>query len=255
MSSVSTSVASAPGRLDLLGGVADYSGVLVLEVATQARTTVTTEPADAFEVGEVILTPEDLRALAGAANSSVRTTLAGVPTWTRYPIGVAVVLVRHGVLEPPRVRITVESDVPIAMGASSSVALEVATARGARCASQIVPPLRLAVLCQEAENGIVGAPCGIMDQVAVAVGEPGAVLPILCRPASVEAPVALPPGIEVVGWPSGAAHDVAGDPYGRARAAAFMGKRIAEDAHAGLVLLDLGAARDLAGRPAPGGHG
>ncbi len=95
---------------------------------------------------------------------------------------------------------------------------------------QIVQPLRLAALCQEAENGIVGAPCGIMDQVAVAVGEPGAVLPILCRPASVEAPVAWPPGIEVVGWPSGAAHDVAGDPYGRARAAAFMGKRMAEAA-------------------------
>ena len=81
--------------------------------------------------------------------------------------------------------------------------------------------------CQAAENGIVGAPCGIMDQVAVTLGQPGAVLPILCRPASVEAPVAIPDGYEVVSWPSGAAHDIAGDPYAVARAASFMGRRIA----------------------------
>ena len=75
---------------------------------------------------------------------------------------------------------------------------------------------------------MVGAPCGVMDQVAVALGSPGAVLPILCRPASPWPAVMLPPDLEIVGWPSGAAHDVSGAPYRRARAAAFMGKRIVE---------------------------
>jgi L-arabinokinase len=42
--------------------------------------------------------------------------------------------------------------------------------------------------------------------------------------------VPLPPGLDVVGWPSGAQHDVSGLPYRRARAAAFMGKRIVEEA-------------------------
>jgi galactokinase len=226
---VPTSVGSAPGRLDLLGGVADYSGALVLEVPTQATTTVTAEPDDRLRVGEVALSADDLRAIAGGSDADAREALAGAASWTRYPIGVAVVLVRHGVIEPPRVRLTVDSTVPIAMGASSSAALEVATAR-ALGADRRLEPLQLALLCQEAENGIVGAPCGVMDQVAVAVGQPGAALPILCRPASAEAPVALPPGTEVVGWPSGAAHDIAADPYGRARAAAFMGKRVAEAA-------------------------
>jgi galactokinase len=63
----------------------------------------------------------------------------------------------------------------------------------------------------------------------VALGTPGAVLPILCRPASPRPPVMLPPGVDVVGWPTGAEHDVSGAPYRRARAAAFMGKRIVED--------------------------
>jgi L-arabinokinase len=96
--------------------------------------------------------------------------------------------------------------------------------------SHEVDPLYLATLCQEAENHVVGAPCGIMDQVTVALGVPGAVLPILCRPASVSARIPLPPEIEVVGWPTGAEHDVSGAPYRRARVAAFMGKRIVEHA-------------------------
>ncbi len=40
--------------------------------------------------------------------------------------------------------------------------------------------------------------------------------------------MALPPEVEVVGWPTGAEHDVSGLPYHRARTAAFMGKRMVE---------------------------
>ena len=94
-------------------------------------------------------------------------------------------LVRHGVIDPPRGAARVSSDVPQSVGVSSSAALEVATARA--LGADVLDPLRLAALCQEAENHVVGAPCGIMDQVTVAVGTPGAILPILCRPASVQA--------------------------------------------------------------------
>ncbi len=225
---MSASVGSAPGRLDLLGGVADYSGALVLEVATAVRTTVTAEPTDGLlAVGEVSLPVGEVARIAALPYAEVRAELAAAPRWARYPLGVALVLVRHRVIDAPAVRLSITSEVPVSMGVSSSAALEVATARalGARA-----EPLRLAALCQEAENQVVGAPCGIMDQVAVALGVPGDVLPILCRPASVEAPVAMPPGVDVVGWPSGAAHDVAGDPYAVARTACFMGKRMVEEA-------------------------
>ena len=206
-------IGSAPGRLDLLGGVADYSGALVLETPTRCRTTVTATPADALVVGPARL---EVDGAMGPAD------LAGFPRWTHYLLGVAVVLVRHGVIEPPRVELRVASDVPVSVGVSSSAALEVATARAL---GADVDPLRLALLCQEAENHLVGAPCGVMDQVAVSLGEPGSVLPILCRPASVRPLVPLA-GREVVGWLTGAEHDVSGLPYRRARAAAFMGRRI-----------------------------
>jgi L-arabinokinase len=221
---------SAPGRLDLLGGVADYAGALVLEVPTRLTTTVLAEPADAFVVGTVRLTVDEIEQLARLPYPDVRAALAPHPRWTHYLIGVALVLVRHHAIEHPRVELSVSSEVPQSVGVSSSAALEVATARALGAGA--IDPLRLAALCQEAENQVVGAPCGIMDQVVVAMGRTGAVLPILCRPASVQAPSPLPPGVEVVGVPTGAAHDVSGVPYRRARAAAFMGKRIIERAEA-----------------------
>lgn len=43
----------------------------------------------------------------------------------------------------------------------------------------------LALLCQKVENCIVGAPCGVMDQMASALGREGELLALLCRPATV----------------------------------------------------------------------
>ena len=216
---------SAPGRLDLMGGVADYSGALVLEIPTRQRTEVVASPDGALVVGPAVIPAHELERLAAAPYAEVRQAWADYPRWTLYLLGVALVLVRHEVIPPPRVKLEVSSDLPVSVGVASSAALEVATARAL---GADMDPLRLATLCQEAENHVVGAPCGVMDQVAVVAGRAGAVLPVLCRPASVWASVPLPKGLEVVGWPTGAQHDVGGLPYRRARAAAFMGKRMVE---------------------------
>jgi len=223
---MTSTTGSATGRLDLLGGVADYAGALVLEVPTRASTTVVAEAADTFTVGPVHLDVDELTELAGLPYPELRAALAPWPRWTHYVLGVALVLARRGEVAPTPVRVSVTSDVPQSVGVSSSAALEVATARA--LGAREIDPLRLALLCQEAENHVVGAPCGVMDQVVVAMGCAGAVLPILCRPASVHPPLPLPDSLEVVGWPTGAEHDVSGVPYRRARAASFMGKRIVE---------------------------
>lgn len=217
---------SAPGRLDLLGGVADYAGALVLEVPTYRSTDVVAEPYDTFAVGPVKVTSSDLVQLAKLSYDEVRQALTPLPRWTHYVLGVVLVLLRHDIIDSTPMRFDVTSDVPMSVGVASSAALEVAVARSL---TTDVDPLRLAVLCQEAENQVVGAPCGIMDQVAVAAGQPGSLLPVFCRPASLLASVPLG-DLEVVGWLSGAEHDVSGAAYRRARAAAFMGKRMVEEA-------------------------
>jgi L-arabinokinase len=85
----------------------------------------------------------------------------------------------------------------------------------------------LARLGQQAENHIVGAPCGLMDQLTCAYGTPGLLLPIICRPDELLESVPLPQDMAVVGWPSGIKHAVSDSPYGTARTAAFMGLKIA----------------------------
>lgn len=217
----------APGRLDLLGGVADYGGALVLETPTRVRTVVEVTPAATLGVGDARYRPEELAALATRPYPEIRAELAAHARWTHYSLGVVLVLVRHGVIDPPTGHVAVRSEVPIAVGVSSSAAIEVATARAFGVS---MPPLDVARWCQEAENEVVGAPCGVMDQVVVSVGRPGEVLPIRCRTVTVDPGIVVPPTHEVVGVPTGETHDVSGQPYRVARTAAHMGKVLVEAA-------------------------
>lgn len=75
----------------------------------------------------------------------------------------------------------------------------------------------------QAENLIVGAPCGIMDQLACSLGREGELLAILCQPGHVVGRLPIPSGLRFWALDSGAYHSVAGDVYSRVRTAAFMG--------------------------------
>jgi galactokinase len=231
----------APGRLDFLGGVADYSGSLVLEMPTQVRTTVTLTPekskeasfaSPAFGVAAFDLAP--LRELVGrdAAPAEFRAHLdeTKFPQWARYPLGCFIILVRHARWFPDSgFLLQISSTVPDGQGVSSSAALEIATLRTLNQAASLgLSATELARLGQQAENLIVGASCGLMDQLASSCGRPGELLPILCRPDTLFDPLPLPKGLIIAGWPSGVKHRVGASPYATARAAAFMGKRILE---------------------------
>ena len=74
------------------------------------------------------------------------------------------------------------SDLPLGGGLSSSAALEVATATALAAASgTALSPAETARLCQEAEQRFAGVPCGIMDQLASAMGDPAGALLIDCE--------------------------------------------------------------------------
>ena len=119
------------------------------------------------------------------------------------------------------------STVPLGAGVASSAAVEVATMRAAGAAfGARLDGLRLAALCQMVENRVVGAPCGIMDQVTCTLGEAGRLLALRCQPHDVLGWHAPPPGATFVGLDSGVKHAVGGRRYGRARCAAFMGREI-----------------------------
>ena len=79
------------------------------------------------------------------------------------------------------------------------------------------------------ENFVVGAPCGIMDQMASACGLENNLFAILCQHAELVGSVPLPPEIGVWGIDSGVRHAVTGSDYNSVRVEAFMGYRIIAD--------------------------
>ena len=98
-----------------------------------------------------------------------------------------------------------------------------------------IEPRELAMLCQKVENSIVGAACGVMDQVTAHCGVENALTSLLCQPAEIGEAVKIPDGIEFWGVDSGVRHAVAGSDYTSVRVGAFMGYRII----AGLAGLDV----------------
>ncbi|HTI13205.1 MAG TPA: galactokinase family protein [Dictyobacter sp.] len=237
-------VGRAPGRLDLMGGIADYSGSLVLQMPLAVATIVAlqsiSEPTlvvcstTASEIaGDTIvqLPLDQLHQQGQPISYKEAHTLFNqhdTTSWAAYVLGIIVSLqfeqyltLKHGL------RILVHCEVPIGKGVSSSAALEVATMQ-ALCAhfKLSLNGHDIARLCQKVENVIVGAPCGIMDQMASTYGENNSLLALLCQPAVLLDAVPLPEGIEIWGIDSGVRHAVSGADYGSVRVGAFMGYRM-----------------------------
>jgi L-arabinokinase len=232
------SVARAPGRLDVMGGIADYSGSLVLErpiaEATWAAARRIDRPLlEIVSLGRSPCTiPLDTLAPGGlpASYAEARHMFEGSPyRWAAYIAGVVLVLARERRLPLTcGVRVVVASDVPEGKGVSSSAAVETASMSAVAAAFGVsIEPHALAILCQTAENLVAGAPCGVMDQMTCVFGEPGALMALLCQPAELQASVPVPDDIALWGLDSGERHAVGGSDYGAVRTGAFMGLRIA----------------------------
>ncbi len=237
-------LARAPGRLDLMGGIADYSGALVLQLPLGVATFVAAQPADepqltalsatAGEIDAEPLATVPLQALAPSdgplSYDAAHQLLTADPrrAWLAYVAGVLVVLQRERGLRPVRgLRLLIDSNVPAGKGISSSAAIEVAVMRAIDALYDLrIDGRELALLCQKVENLVVGAPCGVMDQMTSACGEQASLLALLCQPAEIQGSVALPPDIAVWGIDSGIRHAVSGADYGSVRVAAFMGYRM-----------------------------
>src|SRR5262245_26259460 len=171
--SVPLNIARAPGRLDVMGGIADYSGSLVLErpiaEATWAAVQRLDRPVlDIVSVGRPACTIP-LQALAPdgepvSYDEARRLFAHSAFPWVAYIGGVILVLARErGLPLTSGARIAIVSQVPEGKGVSSSAAVETATMCAVAAAFGIsLEPRDLAILCQTAENRVAGAPCGVM---------------------------------------------------------------------------------------------
>lgn len=240
-------VARAPGRLDVMGGIADYSGSLVLQRPIAEATFAAVQRIDrpVLEIVSVGRTPctIGLETLMHGDEpidyDTARQLFAtgSLPHWVSYVAGPLLVLARErGMPLTSGARIVVSSAVPEGKGVSSSAAIETATMQSAASAFGIaLAPRDLALLCQKSENLVTGAPCGVMDQMTCVFGDEDYLLALLCQPAELHPPVPIPDDVAFWGLDSGERHAVGGSDYGAVRTGAFMGLRILNE-HAAVPL-------------------
>jgi galactokinase len=159
-------VASAPGRVNLIGEHTDYNGGPVLPVALERRTAVAAAPADGWRV---------VTSLDGAVHQ-LDVTGPLRRDWTDYLVGVVRELGSRGVVLAGA-RVAVASTVPAGAGLSSSAALTVAAARAlSLLAGRSLSAADLVEVAFHAEYDQVGVRCGRMDQTIAAHAERGTAL-------------------------------------------------------------------------------
>jgi L-arabinokinase len=226
-------IARAPGRLDVMGGIADYSGALVLQRPIAEATWAAFQPTDHKGILIISLGDPD-RTVTLEFETPIQYPQARdlftsneAFRWAAYIAGVFIVLIRECGLHVPAGMLLIASDVPEGKGVASSAALEVAIMQAVCGAYNLAkPPSEIAVLCQMAENRVAGAPCGIMDQMTSACGNDDSLLALLCQPAELKPPVKVPDEIRFWGIDSGERHAVSGSDYSSVRCGAFMGFRM-----------------------------
>jgi galactokinase len=189
-------VVRAPGRVNLIGGHTDYNDGFVLPMAIDRAVWIALRPREDRQVRVHSLDFDETAAFALDAMEKAHAS------WVEYVKGVGWALREAGYRLQGWDGV-LAGDVPRGAGLSSSAALELATARAFTCAAFDAEaegawdPVRMAKLCQRAENEWVGMRCGIMDQMISAAGKAGHALLIDCRSLQTEA-VPVPPGTAVV---------------------------------------------------------
>jgi galactokinase len=243
----------APGRLDVMGGIADYTGSLVCQLPlaigvaalVQKRhdrrlRIISYNPPNSSNSPNSPNSPGTARAVElnlddfyGSGSMLPEEVIRGLFTaenrWAAYIAGAFWVLGknRHLTSRAPGANIACLGDLPISVGLGSSAAMEVAALSAITSAHRIsLDPLDTAVLGQKIENHIVGAPCGAMDQIVSMMGRPNHLLLLRCQPHEIVDYIPIPPELSIMGLVSNVRHDISGAAYTNARVAAFMARKI-----------------------------
>lgn len=255
----------APGRIDVFGGIADYSWSCALEMPTSEATFVATQ----FQTtGDV---PRDdnilIRILSPSLDTAARSSsFASIPlsdlvtwdehgmlflptsydfanlrrrlkqnppeSWVAYIVGAFVVLAEKKRAFLPKnvgsIVILVKSTVPEGAGVSSSAALEVASLVSIAAALGICfEKHEVPLLAHRIENFIVGVSCGVMDMTSSYLGMADSLLSLRCSdPVQIFGQIKIPDNLRIWGVYSGVRHRTGSSRYTSVRIGAFMGKKI-----------------------------
>ncbi len=213
---------SAPGRANLIGEHTDYNDGFVLPFAITQRTVAAAARRDdgVITVGSTLAPSTVTMRVADIAPGAV-------DGWAGYPLGVAWALARvRDVPAGAGADLFIHSDVPAGAGLSSSAALVVASAAALAALWGLeLSTAELAKAGHRAENEIVGAPTGVMDEYASLLGQPDAAVFLDCRSLRARSvPLRLAPaGLALVLTDTGERHAHASGGYAARRASCERG--------------------------------
>ena len=179
-----TFIASAPGRVNLIGEHTDYNDGYVFPVAIDKYLNIAARKRPDRRVTLYALDVNDSWEFCLDTLSSI---LPQAPAWSHYLIGVASLLQASG-REIAGIDAVITGDVPIGAGLSSSAALSVAATLAFLTAGSELETVesednkkKLAALCQRVEHEFVDVKCGIMDQTISLLGKENHALFLDCR--------------------------------------------------------------------------
>lgn len=238
-------ITRAPGRLDVMGGFADYSGSLVLQLPIAEAACVAVQARD-----------DDLVRLWAPCRDGSRTELLsvrladlGLPDaplpydqaraflladpsdrWAARVLGCVLTLAHlHGVRPQHGCELLLHSDVPSGVGAGASGAVEVAVLHALATLYRAgLGGVDLAMTAATVEREFGGELPGVTDQLTAVFGEADELLALRLQPGQMVESIPVPEELEFVGLASGVR--AADDRVARElRASAFVGARMLAD--------------------------
>jgi len=241
-------LARAPGRLDVMGGIAEYTGALVLAATTRATVSVTVQPRDDTQIvvyeraggnnGKQEAARFELAELASGGDRGLierigeRVRAVSATPWLAPIVGAV-----HSMLATEKVShagqgatIVADGDLPcvedLGFRASSAVAvlLALGEAWGVR-----MDALECARLAERAEHDLADLPCAMSAALTALAGQAQALVQIDPTGQQPNRAVLLPDGVKVVGIDCGMKSADAGIKYKLVRAATIMGSRVIAD--------------------------
>ena len=237
-------LACAPGRLDVMGGLAEYTGALVLSATLSAHVAVTIhEQAERRLTLHAVRSPgwgddsptsiafDKLFSEGGSASAPIgeASEFHDLPLWARCCAGAVAEAVHAKLCRSPRTGLVIVAGSSLSTlsnsGQFAALASAVIAALAHRDGVTLDVP-RVASVCQAVENQWMDRPVGLSDAVSTLVGEPNVLLGVQCDPCTVSVRLPLSNDLVLVGIDCGATRVDAAERYRRVRVASRMGRSL-----------------------------
>ena len=238
-------VTRAPGRLDVMGGSADYCGANILEATIERAAVAACQARKDRLLKALAYDTEGNNYPSGfqislddfytngilKSYSQVRQLFAQNPrtSWAGYVLSSFYVLLKEKKVDafPHGAVVVIRSNIPTGVGMGSSFAIKVAALSAINHLYGLNLNARETARFGEIiENQIVGTPRNITAGIAAAAGQQDKILSILCQPDPVLEAVLIPPNTKLIGIHSKSRRSESSSAYIDARTAAFMGLTI-----------------------------